>query len=232
MSETTNVPLPAVLAIDGPAGSGKSTVARELARRLGLAYLDTGAMYRAVTAAVLRIGLDPHGEQVAPLARRCELDMSAGRVLVDGADVTEQIRGPEVTAAVSAVAANAEVRAELVSRQRDWIQRQGPSVVEGRDIGTVVAPEARLKVHLTASAEARAARRVAEGTLGPDRAGVAAELARRDGADSSRATAPLSVAPDALVVDTTDLGIAQVVDQLAALWCERGGTATTAALSP
>ncbi|MFN0027682.1 MAG: (d)CMP kinase [Acidimicrobiales bacterium] len=227
-----NVPLPAVLAIDGPAGSGKSTVAKALARRLGLAYLDTGAMYRAVTASVLRAGLDPHGEGVAALARRCELELSADRVLVDGADVTEQIRGPEVTAAVSAVSANAEVRAELVTRQRNWILQQGPSVVEGRDIGTVVAPEARLKVHLTASAEARASRRVAEGTVGGDQAGVAAALARRDVADATRATAPLSVAADAVVVDTTHLGIEQVVEQLATLWCQRGGLAPSTVRTP
>jgi CMP/dCMP kinase len=228
MSETT-LPLPAVLAIDGPAGSGKSTVAKALARRLGLAYLDTGAMYRAVTAAALRAGLDPHGAQVAVLARRCELAITTDRVLVDGTDVTQQIRGPEVTGAVSAVAANPEVRAEMVSRQRHWIHQHGPAVVEGRDIGTVVAPDARLKVHLTASAEARAARRVAEGTVGPDPAGVAADLTRRDVADSTRATAPLSVAGDAMVVDTTHLGIDEVVEYVAALWCERSGIAPSGA---
>lgn len=232
MSETTKLPLPAVLAIDGPAGSGKSTVARVLAHRLGLGYLDTGAMYRAVTAAVLRAGLDPGGDQVAPLARGCALDMAADQVLIDGVDVTAEIRGPEVTAGVSAVAANAEVRAELVGRQRAWIRQHGAAVVEGRDIGTVVAPEACLKVHLTASADARAARRVAEGTVGPDQAGVQAELARRDVADTTRAAAPLSVAPDAVVVDTTHLGIEQVVAQLTALWCQRTAPAATGVPAP
>ena len=219
-----------VIAIDGPAGSGKSTVAKAVAARLGFAYLDTGAMYRAVTAAVLRAGIDPTDEVAAPavaaVARSCRLELDGATVTVDGADVTAEIRGPAVTAAVSVVAANPDVRAELVQRQRDWIAGRPGAVLEGRDIGTVVVPDAPLKVYLTASEAARAARRAGEGTVGADRDAVAADLARRDRLDSTRAVAPLTAAGDAVNVDTSDLGIDEVVEAVLALWVARTGTAT------
>ena len=138
-----------VIAIDGPAGSGKSTVARRLADVLGLEYLDTGAMYRAVTFVVLGRGVEPTDEEaVARIAGSIELSVASdGTVTVDGINATTQIRGPEVTRAVSTIAANAEVRRELVSRQREWTRRRGGGVLEGRDIGTIVFPDARLKIY-------------------------------------------------------------------------------------
>ena len=201
-----------IVAIDGPGGSGKSTVAREVARRLGWAHLDTGAMYRAVTWAVLREGIDPaDGPAVAALARR--LDLRVGdRVLVDGTDATTGIRSAEVTNAVSVVSAHPEVRSDLVRRQREWVAGREGAVVEGRDIGSVVFPAARLKAYLTASEEERARRRAQELAHAP--AGVAADLARRDRLDSTRATSPLAVAPGALVVDTTDRTVDEVVQAI------------------
>ena len=198
-----------VVAIDGPGGSGKSTVARELARRLGWAHLDTGAMYRAVTWAVLRHGIDPaDGATVGALARELEVEIG-DRVLVDGADATAGIRRAEVTNAVSVVSAHPEVRSDLVRRQREWVAAHGGTVVEGRDIGSVVFPHARIKAYLTATEEERARRRSQELAHAP--AGVAADLARRDRLDSTRATSPLTVAPGALVVDTTDWSVDEVV---------------------
>lgn len=204
-----------VVAIDGPAGSGKSTVARRLAEALGLDYLDTGAMYRSVTFAALANGVDPEDDdKVALLAREVRIDLRPdGSVLVDGVDATTQIRGPEVSRSVSAVAANQEVRAELVSRQREWARRRGGGVLEGRDIGTVVFPSARLKVYLTAQPEVRAARRAREVT-DLDYDSVAADLARRDEYDSTRRHDPLREADDALIVDTSELTIDQVVELL------------------
>jgi cytidylate kinase len=203
-----------VIAIDGPAGSGKSTVARTVAERLGLPFLDTGAMYRGVAFAALRRGVDPEdAEPVARIARNVEMKVEAGVVTVDGVDATIEIRGPEVTRAVSAVAANAAVRAELVARQRRWATERGGGVVEGRDIGTVVFPRARLKVYLTASHEARAQRRAKEANdLSYEN--VAADIARRDQADTSRAADPLQAAEDAVVLDTTGLSIDDVVTQV------------------
>ena len=200
-----------MIAIDGPAGSGKSTVARTVAERLALAYLDTGAMYRAVAFAALRRGIDPADElPVARLAAKVELSVEAGVVTVDGMDASIEVRGPEVTRAVSSVAANPAVRAELVARQRRWAAERGGGVVEGRDIGTVVFPDARLKVFLIASHEARSERRAKEVTdLSYDT--VAADIARRDHLDSTRAADPLQAAADAVVVDTTGLDIDQVV---------------------
>jgi cytidylate kinase len=214
-----------VIAIDGPAGSGKSTVARALARRLGLDYLDTGAMYRAVTFAALRRGIDPEDvEPVARLAERVELEVGPAGVTVDGVtgvtvdgvDATVEIRGPEVTSAVSIVAANDAVRAELRRRQVAWAQAHGGGVIEGRDIGTVVFPDAELKVYLTADPEVRARRRHKEvADLAYDQ--VATSMAERDALDQGRSTAPLAVADDAVVVDTTDRAVDDIVDDVVGL---------------
>jgi cytidylate kinase len=205
-----------VIAIDGPAGSGKSTVARRLAESLGLEYLDTGAMYRAVTFAVLARGLEPDGgEPVAEVARDVRILLEPdGSVLVDGVDVSTQIRGPEVSRAVSEVAGNQAVRAELVSQQREWARRRGGGVLEGRDIGSVVFPDADLKVYLTASPEVRAQRRAKEVT-DLDYGTVAADMARRDSFDSQREHDPLRQTDDAVTIDTSELTIDEVVTLLA-----------------
>ena len=213
-----------VIAIDGPAGSGKSSVAQALAARLCLEYLDTGAMYRAVAFAVLRAGGDPSDDGfAAAVARTVDVRMEGERVLVDGVDATVEIRGPSVDRAVSVVAANAEVRAEMVARQRDWARRRGGGVVEGRDIGTVVFPEADLKVYLVADPEVRALRRARQSGALDDAAGagavesVAAELVRRDTIDSTRLAGPLSVASDAVVIDTTDKTFDETIEQILGL---------------
>lgn len=206
-----------VIAIDGPAGSGKSTVARRLADALDLAYLDTGAMYRSVTFAVLARNIDPaDADEVATVARTIDLRIDAdGTVTVDGFDATTQIRGPEVTRAVSTVADIADVRSEMVSRQREWARRRGGGVLEGRDIGSVVFPDAALKVYLSASPEVRAARRAREVT-DLDFDTVAADLARRDALDTGRQHDPLKRADDAIEVDTSHLSIDEVVDLIVA----------------
>ncbi|MEM7139855.1 MAG: (d)CMP kinase [Actinomycetota bacterium] len=206
-----------VIAIDGPAGSGKSTVAKAVAERLGLEYLDTGAMYRSVAYAVLRAGGDPaDNEFAANVARSIELSVGLDQVMVNGEDATVEIRGPEVTRAVSLVAANADVRRELVSRQREWAGRRDGGVLEGRDIGTVVFPDAELKVYLTADPEERARRRAKEVT-DLDYETVAADLARRDALDTSRDVDPLAEADDAVQVDTTGLTIDEVVTKIEGL---------------
>jgi cytidylate kinase len=172
-----------VIAIDGPAGSGKSTVAKALAARLGLEYLDTGAMYRSVTFAALRRGIDPADtDVVGRMAVDVAIDVRPDGVVVDGVDASIEIRGPEVSRAVSIVAANPAVRSEMVRRQREWVATRGGGVLEGRDIGTVVFPDAELKVYLTADPEVRAARRSKEVT-DLDYETVAADLARRDALD-------------------------------------------------
>lgn len=202
-----------VVAIDGPAGAGKSTIAKALAARIGVPYLDTGAMYRAVTFAVLRDGVDPADERaVSELAATTRVTMSDGVVLVDGADATSAIRGPEVTSAVSIVAAISGVRTILRGQQREWVRQHGGGVVEGRDIGTVVFPDATLKVYLTASPEVRARRRVAES--GGDVEAIARSIAERDRLDSTRSDSPLHAAADSAWLDTSDLPIDQVVDAL------------------
>lgn len=210
-----------VVAIDGPAGSGKSTVAREVANRLGLAYLDTGAMYRAVAFEAIRRGIDPEdAATVAELARHIDIEVD-DRVLVNGTDATVEIRSPEVTRAVSSVAANPEVRKELVLRQREWVEHRGGGVVEGRDIGTVVFPEAAVKVYLTATEDERANRRTKE-MLERNFDQVAADMARRDRIDSTRATSPLAVASDAVQLDTTMMSAGEVVDRVLALAAASG----------
>jgi cytidylate kinase len=204
-----------VIAIDGPAGSGKSTVARRLAEHLGLDYLDTGAMYRAVTFAALRRGIDPEDTgPVAELARVVDLDVTTDHVRVDGVDATIEIRGPEVSRAVSLVAANPGVRAELVRRQREWAYERAGGVLEGRDIGTVVFPDAVLKVYLNARPEVRAERRAAE-VSELDYETVAADMARRDAFDQGRQADPLRLADDAIVLDTSDMTIDEIVAELA-----------------
>ena len=242
-----------VVAIDGPAGSGKSTVARRVAEALGLPALDTGAMYRAVTWAVLDAGIDPNdAPAVAAVARTIELDVGPP-VLVGGRDVNDAIRTAEVSAAVSPVAAVPEVRVVLVAAQREWIEVHGGGVVEGRDIGTVVVPDALLKIYLVASEEERARRRLRqddvtetadivpaggklserstdrEGGSGAPKAGevpdgdhpaafdtTLAAIRRRDAIDSGRATSPLAVADDAVVLDTTDSSVDGVVAEVLA----------------
>jgi CMP/dCMP kinase len=215
-----------VVAVDGPSGSGKSTVSRRLAQALGARYLDTGAMYRAVTWAVLQAGVDPRDtETVTKIASAIALtvgcDPADPHVAVDGAGVDDVIRGPQVTAAVSAVAAVPAVRQVLVAQQREIIAaaRSAGIVIEGRDIGTVVAPEADLKVFLTASAHERARRRSAEQAADLD--ATAADLRRRDHIDSTRAADPLAQAPDAVVLDSTEIAIDDVVARLVALVRQR-----------
>jgi cytidylate kinase len=223
-----------VVALDGPSGTGKSTVARSLAARLGASYLDTGAMYRAVTLAALRAGADPDDPaRVIPIAEAIDLEVGTDpahpTVLVGGEDVAREIRGKPVTLAVSAVSAIPRVRELLVARQRAIIERVraegGGIVVEGRDIGTVVAPDAALKVFLTASSDARAQRRsrqdAADGrksTMDETRQ----DVDRRDRLDSSRAASPLRAADDAVRLDTTELDLPAVLDRLMSIVAELG----------
>ncbi|KAA0236408.1 MAG: Cytidylate kinase [Acidimicrobiales bacterium] len=205
-----------VVAIDGPAGSGKSTVAKALAERLGLEYLDTGAMYRAVTFAALRRGIDPSDQEpVARMVRDIELSVDQDQVIVDDVDATIEIRGPEVTRAVSLVAANPEVRTEMRRRQREWARSHGGGVMEGRDIGSAVFPDASLKAYLTARPAVRAQRRAQEVT-DLDYETVAADLARRDALDSERQHDPLVTPEGAVVVDTSDRTVEEIVDDLVA----------------
>ena len=202
-----------VIAIDGPAGAGKSTIAKALATRLGLQYLDTGAMYRAVTFAALHRGLDLDDEPaVARLAEEVTLTVDDSGVTVDGLDATAAIRGPEVTAAVSKVAANSGVRTEMRLRQQQWAADRGGGVIEGRDIGSVVFPDAELKLYLTASPRERAMRRVAQS--GGDVDEIEAAIARRDHLDSTRADSPLTEAAGSTVVDTTGRTISDVLDHI------------------
>ncbi len=211
-----------VVAIDGPAGSGKSTVARGVAQVLGLEVLDTGAMYRAVTLAALERGValdDPAA--LAVLARGVDLELTDGAVELDGRDVHREIRTPEVTAAVSAVSSVPEVRAVMVARQRAWVAERGGGVVEGRDIGTVVFVDAPVKVFLTARDDERARRRQrdeADASRAVAVGAVREALERRDGLDATlgRAVRPEDAAPDAQVIDTSDRSAADVIAEIAA----------------
>lgn len=209
-----------VVAIDGPAGAGKSTLAQAVAEHLGVERLDTGAMYRAVAWSALRHHLDPADtEAVAALARATRIELGE-RVVVDGHDATAGIRSAAVDAAVSAVAANPGVRAELVGRQRAWVRARGRGVVEGRDIGTVVLPDADLKIYLTASTAVRARRRAEERADGRSVDEVHRALERRDRFDSTRPTSPLrspeDVADDATVIDSTGKSADDVLQEVLA----------------
>ena len=212
------------ITLDGPSGTGKSSVARAVAARLGADYLDTGAMYRAATVAVLDAGVDPEdAEAVAAVVARARIEVgtSAGAevVKVDGVDVADRIRGPLVTRAVSPVSAVPAVRRQLVDQQRALVAAAEAVVVEGRDIGTVVLPDATLKVYLTADPEVRAQRRAAQlGITDPaEIAELTEDLRRRDEYDSGRADSPLRPADDAVTVDSTHLDRAGVVDRIVAL---------------
>lgn len=221
--------LSAVVAVDGPAGTGKSSVSRGLARALHARYLDTGAMYRIATLAVLRAGVDP-ADHDAVQSVAASVNLSVGHNpdedhnYLDGEDVSSEIRGDAVTRAVSAVSAVPAVRGRLVDLQRSLADGPGSVVVEGRDIGTVVLPDADFKVFLTASAETRARRRndqnVAAG-LPDDYAGVLVDVRRRDHLDSTRAVSPLRAAPDAVVVDTSEMTESEVIDHLLQLVTKR-----------
>ncbi len=208
-----------LIAIDGPAGAGKSTVARALAARLGFTYLDSGAMYRCVGL----LALDAPAVPPASLAMSARIELIAAdaagaipenRVMLDGRDVTRAIRAPEVSEAASNLAADPGVRKALVAKQRELLA-SGDWVAEGRDIGTVVAPDAELKVFLTADASERARRRASE--LGGDQATVMAEQALRDERDSTRAHSPLKAAPGAVVLDTTGMTVEQVIERISKL---------------
>ena len=220
-----------VITVDGPAGTGKSSVSRGLARSLSARYLDTGAMYRIVTLAVIRAGVDLADTPAIETAA-ADVPLSVGydpdedRAYLDAEDVSAEIRGDKVTKAVSAVSAVPAVRARLVGLQRELAIGPGSVVVEGRDIGTVVLPNADVKFFLTASAEERARRRndqnVASG-LGDDYEAVLADVKRRDHLDSTRAVSPLRAADDALVVDTSDMTEAEVVAYLLELVDKHAG---------
>lgn len=219
------------IALDGPAGTGKSSVSRGLARALGLRYLNTGAMYRIVTLAVLRAGVDiTDAKRVADIAGDVDLavgyDPDEDRAFLAGEDVSFEIRGDEVTGAVSAVSAVPAVRTRLVQLQRELAAGDGGVVVEGRDIGTVVLPDADVKFYLTASAEVRAQRRHAQniaGGIADSYEAVLADVKRRDHLDSTRAVSPLRAADDAVIVDTSDMGEAQVIAHLQELVQQRAG---------
>ena len=205
-----------VVAIDGPAGAGKSTIAKALAAKLQVRYLDTGAMYRAVTFAAMNSGIDLLNQGlVAELARESKMLLTDESVVINGLDATVAIRSSEVTAAVSTVAANSQVRTELRERQRQWIADHNGGVVEGRDIGSVVFPDATLKVYLTASPIVRAKRRVAQSGGNVDE--IAAAIASRDLQDSSRSDSPLTQTDDAVTIDTSERSIDEVVAQLVEL---------------
>jgi CMP/dCMP kinase len=203
-----------IVAIDGPAGVGKSSVSREVARRLGVPYLDTGAMYRAVTYAVIHSGVDPgDGDGATKAAEAAEIVVDEQCVTIDGKDATSLIRGADVTKLVSKVSAHPGVRSELRTRQRSWMSERAAGVMEGRDIGSVILPDADVKIFLTARPEVRAQRRHGE-LSGAELAEVATDLARRDEADANRAVSPMRPADDAVVLDTSDLTLDEVIEKI------------------
>jgi len=206
-----------IVTLDGPAGTGKSTVSKQVASRLGVPRLDTGAFYRAAALAVLRAGVDVDDHQaVADVVAGINLDQSEGRMLLDGADVSEEIRTQAVTDASSRVSIHPEVRGLLVVYQREWVARHANrAVVEGRDIGSVVFPDAGVRVYLDARPEVRAERRAIQ--TGKEKAGVLEELSARDQRDSTRETSPLIVPEGARVIDTSDMTVEQVVEEIVEL---------------
>ena len=211
-----------VIAIDGPAGAGKSTVARAVAARTGLPYLDTGAMYRCIALAVLREGLDPADEsRVAVIAEASRIELDGRVALLDGEDVSDRIRGPEVSSVVSVIATHPRVRTAMRSQQQRWVEARGGAVVEGRDIATVVFPRAALKVFLTASARERARRRVEQ--VGGDIEEIAAAIAERDHMDSTRADSPLRPADGAIHIDSSGCDVEEVVARICRAWKDSEG---------
>ena len=205
-----------VIAIDGPSGVGKSTVARAVADALGIPYLDTGAYYRLATLVALRHGVADHPPGILAALDEVVVDFADGQLLLDGDDVSSQLRSPEVTASVSRVAADPAVRTAVVDMQRRWVaDHGGRAVVEGRDIGTVVFPEAPVKVFLTADAETRARRRSGDTeAAGKTLQTLITEMAARDAADSSRQVSPLRPDDDALTIDTSSMTVAEVVGRI------------------
>ncbi len=215
-----------IVALDGPAGAGKSTVARRVAEELGRRVLDTGAMYRAVTVACLDAGVDlDDGAACGAIGAACRIDLhDDGTVVLDGRDVTARIRTPEVTARVSMVSAHAQVRETMVAHQRAWADQRDGGVVEGRDIGTVVFPDAVLKVFLVASPQERARRRLLDeqsAGRGADFDALVADIERRDAYDAQRENSPLRAADDAVHIDTTDFSVDEVVADIVRLYEER-----------
>lgn len=212
-----------VIAIDGPAGAGKSTIARAVARSLGIQYLDTGAMYRAVTVEAARLGLPLADDgAMSAFVESAVIEVGLDTVTINGHDVTTDIRTGETSKLVSIVATLSGVRSQLRQRQQSWVDERGGGVVEGRDIATVVFPEALLKVYLTASPLVRAQRRVTQ--FGGDVEVIAREIAARDQVDSTRADSPLSAASDSVVVDTSDRTIDDVVSEIVRLFESRLAT--------
>ena len=211
MSDSTNEK---IIAIDGPAGSGKSTIAKALAKRLNLEYLDTGAMYRAVALISIHQKIEITDEkQVLAIAKEMDFNFEDGICVVNGFDATKEIRGSEVTRVVSVVAAMPTVRQEMVERQRLWVEKRSGGVVEGRDIGSVVFPKAKVKVYLTASEEVRAERRIEqEETL--DASKVADSIRKRDEADIGRSTSPLVRSEGSIEIDTSLMEIEETIEEI------------------
>ena len=215
MSNSTNEK---IIAIDGPAGSGKSTIAKALAKKLNLDYLDTGAMYRAVSFISIQQNIDVLDEKkVLAIAKEMDFNFEDGICVVNGFDATRDIRGSEVTRVVSVVAAMPTVRQEMVDRQRLWVKEKGGGVVEGRDIGSVVFPKAKVKVYLTASEKVRAERRVEQEET-QDASRVVDSIRKRDEADKGRLNSPLVRSEDAIELDTSLMGVEETVEEILGLF--------------